>query len=403
MPEEKDKTVPSSGSIFNSEPEDQSKEPKPTILTFSDKVSPKNDSELERKPTLLKFPSKATPEPEPTEERKPTMLVFPSKAGSKPDLKTVEERTPTRLVFPVKQSVPEKKPTQLAFPVKVKFAVVERTPVILFTNSEIKKRLRISNGELAELFPNVAKDTLNAARRMVLTQDLTGDFSNLCMKWGVGLQQRAADLSQKYADIVNSDIISTARKCRDQIFQGLSDLQFNQLPKRSWLQDLVDYKTPKELFQERYSQVQQQIAQLQQLFPKLSELQQDIKRAADGIDAIEVELSVHVIAGQLLEFRTMLGDVKVKGDPTLMRTDLDVLKRRLASLNETIGNLEALKLQQQVLYSQMSDLLVQTQDVLLVELPGWYRTMIGSGFKTDSTVDANANWAVISEIQKKLK
>lgn len=391
MPEEKNKpNVSSSGSLFNSELEER----KPTRLSFGQKGG-KQEEQSEPKPRRLKFGSPKEKQSNPVQqpERKPTVITFPKKKAEEP-------KPPTRLKFdPPKPLPPEPKPTRFEFPRKAISKKVEAKPRILFGGKNIRRRLEINQGDIKELYPNIDHNVLEKARRAVLILNVTDRFDQTCMQWGLDLQEKAAKASQDYANVVNGELIPNARTLMAQILDNLTALQFNVKEKRGWWQELTDPRTPKQLFQEKYAGIEQDVNKLKVLLPSLNQVRQEIRKSTKALDVLEDEFVIRTIAGELVEFRTTLGDVKVQHDPDLLKADLEVLRRRLKSMSETLGNIEALKIQQTTLYGELTDLVERIQNILLVELPSWYNTILSSGFKGEE-VDPNAAWSWLSKFKK---
>lgn len=369
---EEDKPVPKRPKILTFESEEPKAELKssgPKILHFEDPVPV--TAAPERRPTTIKIPDVV--QEIPAEARKPKVLTF--------------------LFQEVIAPKPERKPTQL----------------LGLPDAEVRRRLEVSQGDLEELFPKVKVEIREKARNLVLSSGIGKHFTKTCGMWGTASQGRLVNITSNI-DSLNAN--ATLVDVRGQM-NSISDFFCNfkdrleGKTKSGMFSGLrtanAPVKTHRERFDELMTELNQKISKLNGRMYELQNIQQNISDTSSKLSEAYEELQVYIVAGELIEFRALLGEVEVS-DIGLIETDREILKSRIESLRVSLSNISALRDQLRLLYVEVATLQNAIQNTLMVEVPQWKASVLVNGFESSGKVaSGNSGWLNFDQLIKKLR
>ncbi len=379
----------------------------------------------DRKPTIIQLPGRDTNElPSLAEERKPTVInLNPNQCGETdgprvPHILHLEEhedvrdtqRLPTVIMVP---KVVEEVPAPARTPTVVKFLFEEKplvpSPAVAATilklpGAEIRARLKVSDGDLAELFPNVPDAIREKARVVVVSTNVDTLFTQTCGSWGQLSQQQMLSLSEEIAKLNSHNLLAEMRAEMRAIYDFFMTFKARVQEEPKSMLDFLSSKTPKtakQRFDELMLELENKASKLGARLPEIQKLQLQIAETSGKLAKVRESMQVDMVAGQLVEFRGMLGEVKA--DKEFVKSDLEILNSRIESLRASVSTVDILRDQLTALYLEVATLQTTIQNTLLVEVPEWRLSVSLTGFEQSGRVSNSQGWSFVDQLIQKLK
>lgn len=381
----------------------------------------------ERKPTIINVPGCDTAKLEPLpEDRKPTIINLQNQGDEPvgqrgPHILHLEDSpapdAPITRKLPTIISVPhvvQEAPLPARTPTLVRF-LFENNPaspphpaaatILKLPGAEIRKRLKVSDGDIAELFPDISEEIREKARVLVISTNVDSKFTQTCGSWGQESQRQMMGLSEVIAKFNSSQTLADIRAEMNEVYDFFVTFKARMKEDPRGIVDFLAQKatkTAKQRFEELLKELEEKTNKLAGRLPKIQQLQLDIAETSGKLSGLRESMQVDMIAGQLIEFRGMLGEVKA--DKEFLATDLEILKSRIDSLRASVSNIEILRDQLKVLYLEVVNLQTTIQNTLLVEVPDWRMQVSLNGFEQSGSISsAGQSWSFVDQLIQKLK